>query len=88
MTCIGTLILVLALLILFHENATATKGYQLRGLQKERSMLLLEQEILNMQIAESQSLQHLQEDPQIQAMLTPRNARYLQAGSTVAYQLK
>lgn len=85
MASIGTLILVLALLILFHENSTATKGYELRGLERERSMLLLEQEVLNMQIAESQSLQHLQNDPQITSMLTVTKAqfaKFTQSGST------
>ena len=46
MVCIGTLILLLALLILFHENANATKGYRLRTLEHERTQLLLEQEVL------------------------------------------
>ncbi len=77
MFSIGAIILVLAMLILFHENATATKGYQLRGLEKERSMLLLEQEVLNMQIADAQSLDRLRNDPQIQGMTTTTNARYI-----------
>lgn len=65
---IGTLIVVLALLILFHQNTNATKGYRLRSLERERSQLLLEQEILNMEIAKSQALETLQNDPRIQAM--------------------
>lgn len=84
MTCIGTLIMLLALLILFHENATATKGYQLRGLQKERSMLLLEQEVLNMQIAESQSLQHLQNDPQMTNMKLLAHPTYVKEESALS----
>ncbi|TSC59037.1 MAG: hypothetical protein Greene041619_218 [Candidatus Peregrinibacteria bacterium Greene0416_19] len=80
MVSIGTLILVLALLILFHENANATKGYRLRGLERERSVLLLEQEVLNMQIADVQSLQHLEQDLQIQSMVRPKNLRYAQQG--------
>ncbi len=78
MTCIGALILVLALLILFHENANATKGYSLRRLETERSVLLLEQEILNMQIAEAQALDHLQEDTQILKMTPYSNPRYVE----------
>ena len=77
MTCIGALILILALLILFHENATATKGYQLRTLERERSLLLLEQEVLNMQIAQSQSLDHLRNDAQISSMLPLQKPRYV-----------
>lgn len=75
---IGTLIIVLALLILFHHNLNATKGYKLRSLEHARGQLLLEQEVLNMQIATSQSLDALQNDPQVQAMLRPKSPKFLQ----------
>lgn len=78
---IGTLIVVLALLILFHHNVNATKGYRLRSLEFARTQLLLEQEVLNMQIAVSQSLSTMQVDPQIQAMQKPRKVRYAKAPS-------
>lgn len=84
MACIGALILILALLILFHENANATKGYRLRSLERERSLLLLEQEVLNMHIAQAQALQNLQDDPQIAGMLAVRNAKYVVQESVVA----
>ncbi len=77
MVVIGALILILALLILFHENANATKGYRLRNLERQRSQLLLEDEVLKMQIAEQQSLQTLQNDPAVQAMRQPRQQQYL-----------
>lgn len=79
MTCIGGLILLLALLILFHENANATKGYSLRKLENQRSVLLLEQEVLNMQIADAQALDHLQNDGQIAAMVPFHNPLYVKA---------
>lgn len=84
MACIGTLIFALALLILFHQNATATKGYELRGLERERSMLLLEQEVLNMQIADAQSLQRLQTEEQIQNMKPLAKPRYVRIEPTPA----
>ena len=68
---IALLIITLALLILFHHNLNATKGYRLRTLEYGRTQLLLEQEILNMRIAESQSLESLQQSPQIRAMKKP-----------------
>jgi hypothetical protein len=77
MVAIGSLILILALLILFHENANATKGYRLRTLERQRSQLLLEDEVLNMQIAEQQSLETLQNDAAVQAMQTPKSPTYL-----------
>lgn len=75
---VGSLILVLALLILFHENANATKGYELRTLERERSQLLLEEEVLKMEIAESQALEHLQEDKRIRLMVAPRGMQYVE----------
>jgi hypothetical protein len=84
MVCVGALILVLALLILFHENANATKGYSLRKLESQRSVLLLEQEVLNMQIAEAQALEKLQKDPQVQAMVPFTKPKYVQEESPVA----
>ena len=48
---IGMLIIVLALLILFHQNLNATKGYRLRSLEHARNQLLLQQETLTWEIA-------------------------------------
>lgn len=76
MVCIGSLILILALLILFHENANATRGYRLRTLEYERSQLLLEHEVVKMQVAQEQALERLQEDKRIQAMVTIKSVRY------------
>lgn len=84
MVSIGTIILVLALLILFHQNANATKGYILRTLERERSELLLQEEVLNMQLAEAQALEQLQQDKQIQAMAGVRGPTYTEDDSTVA----
>lgn len=76
MVSIGALILILALLILFHQNANATKGYLLRNLEKERSQLLLEQEVLNMQVAKAQAMEKIEQDRQIQTMVPVRNPQY------------
>lgn len=76
MVSIGTLIFVLALLILFHQNSNATKGYQLRNLERERSQLLLEQEVLNMQVAKAQAMEKIEADRQIQTMIPVSRPRY------------
>lgn len=81
---IGSLIVVLALLILFHQNATATKGYRLRSLEHERSSLLLKEEVLRMEIAEAQALEELQNDKRIKVMVPVRQSRYMQEEETVA----
>jgi len=77
MVAIGSLILLLALLILFHENANATTGYRLRTLERQRSQLLLSEEVQNMQIAQQQALEQLQQDPKVQAMVPAKNTKYI-----------
>jgi hypothetical protein len=84
MVSIGSLIMLLALLILFHQNANATKGYRLRTLERERSRLLLDEEVLKMQIAETQALEHLEADTMIQAMVPLKGPKYTNQDSTVA----
>ena len=84
LAAIGTLIIVLALLILFHHNLNATKGYKLRSLEHARAQLLLEQEVLNMQIAKSQALETLQNDAQLQTMQKPAKPKYVRGDPTVA----
>ncbi len=86
MGSVGGLILLLALMILFHENANATKGYSLRRLESERTVLVLEQETLNMQIAEAQALDSLQSDGQIQNMKPYTKPQYIQEDPSVAYR--
>ena len=86
MVSIGSLIFLLALLILFHENANATKGYKLRSLEHQRSALLLEEEVVNMQVAQQQAIETLQNDARIQGMIAVRSAGYIQPDSTVAMQ--
>ena len=76
MISIGSLILILALLILFHQNSNATKGYQLRTLERERSQLLLEEEVLNMQVATAQAMEKIESDRQIQTMIPVRYPLY------------
>lgn len=86
MVAIGSLILILALMILFHENANATKGYRLRNLERERSQLMLEDEVLKMQIAQKQSLETLQNDGKVQAMqeATAKQTSYIDAAAALA----
>ncbi len=84
---IGTLIIGLALLILFHNNLNATKGYKLRSLEHTRAELIRDQENLNMLIAQSQALESLQNDPQVQAMLRPGKIKYVQGEPPIALNL-
>ena len=81
---IGSLIVILALLILFHHNMNATKGYKLRSLEYGRTQLLLEQEVLNMEIAKAQALNTLEQDGQVQAMLKVTKPKYVQVENSIA----
>jgi len=86
MVTIGSIILVLALLILFHQNANATRGYMLRTLEMERSRLLLEEEVLKMKVAQAQALNQLEDEPRIQTMLPIKNPLYSEGDETIAIQ--
>ena len=77
MVSIGALILVLALLILFHQNSNATKGYLLRNLERERSQFLLEQEVLNMQVARAQAMEKIEQERQIESMIPVKSPKYV-----------
>jgi len=84
MGTIGTIILILALLILLHQNATATKGYRLRKLEREHSQLLLEEEVLRMHVADAQSLDVLQNDKKIQATIPIKKILYVNENAAMA----
>jgi len=84
MVTIGILILMLALMILFHQNANATKGYRLRTLERERSQLLLKEEVLKMQLAAEQSLETLGNARKINAMAPAKNVQYTRDMPTLA----
>lgn len=84
MVSIGVLILFLALVILFYQNANATKGYQLRSLERERSQLYLEEEIVRMRIAEEQAVAHLQEDEKILSMVSVTRPQYVEGVHALA----
>src|SRR3990167_9837840 len=83
----GVLIIMLAMLILFNENHNATKGYKLRTLERERSQLLLTEEVLKMHIAEAQALETMLTDPVINAMIPLAKPTYMGKDEAVAQEL-
>lgn len=82
----GILIIFLALIILFNQNYNATKGYKLRTLERERSQLLLTEEVLKMHIAQAQALSTFQNDPVINTMVQATNPMYVRDDTAVARQ--
>jgi uncharacterized membrane protein len=84
MCVIAALIVILALLILFHHNLNATKGYTLRTLEHTRSELLLQEEVLNMQIAKAQSLDAIANDSLILSMQPVKKPQYAEKNTPPA----
>lgn len=76
MLSIGILIIILAFLILFHQNANATKGYILRTLERDRTLLLEEQALVNMQLAKQQAINTIAESEVAKQMKTPKAVQY------------
>lgn len=84
MVAIGALIIILAMLILFHQNANATKGYMLRTLNRERSRLQLNEEVLKLELTQEQSLENIESDTRIRSMLDASNLEYTEPYHSVA----
>ncbi|MCK9272104.1 hypothetical protein M0P65_01020 [Candidatus Gracilibacteria bacterium] len=58
-------------------NVNATKGYQIRNLELERRTLMFEQNLLNMKIAEVESLNSISEENTTNIMESIENPNYL-----------
>jgi hypothetical protein len=58
-------------------NVNATKWYVIRNLEIERRNLIFEDNLLNMKVAEVQSLNNVANDPSIMVMETAENPQYL-----------
>jgi hypothetical protein len=81
--CIS-IICLLSLLFLSHNNRVATKGYELKMLQTERSELVRTNEVLSMQIADLQSLEAMESDSVIKSMVPAERPKYIRTDTAVA----
>ena len=79
-----TIVCVVSLFYLAHSNKVATKGYELKGLQEERSMLITENEVWNMKIARSQAIEKIKTDPVIASMQEVNQPQYIRTDTAVA----
>lgn len=79
-----TVICVISLLYLAHSNKVATKGYELKSLKEERTMLMTENEIWNMKIARSQAIEKIKSDPLIAQMRPAEQPKYIRTDTAVA----
>ncbi len=78
------LICVLSLLFLSHSNRVATKGYELKMLQSNRSELIRKNEVLSMQIADLQTLDAMENDSIIKTMVKAERPLYIRTNTAVA----
>ena len=71
------LIGILGIYYVFMLNVNATKGYEVRKLELERTNLAFEYNLVNIKIAEAESLSTISESPSIGKMETIDSPRYL-----------
>ena len=78
------LVAVISLVYLAHANRNATKGYALKNMELRRSQLLTENEVWDMQISQVKSLQALQSDPKIRAMVKADQPLFVRGDTAIA----
>lgn len=86
-TYIGLLWLI-SILLLYYVwilNINATKGYNIRNLEIEKKRLLMEKELLDVQIAELESLSTILQDNDLQNMERVWEPEYLVVKNDVQY---
>lgn len=71
------LIGILGIYYVFMLNVNATKGYNVRNLEIERKNLSFEQNLLNIRIAEAESLSTISSNPSIERMQSIEAPKYL-----------
>ncbi len=74
----------LLLLYLAHFNKVATKGYDLKRVQRSQEELMVHNEIRTMKLTEAQSLQNVIDSGRIAHMRQPRDIMYIRGDSAIA----
>ncbi len=82
------LLSLICLLLLYYVwilNVNATKGYNIRELEIEKKMLLMDKELLDVKIAELESLSTILKDDDLQNMEQIKDPEYLVIKENVQY---
>lgn len=82
------LLSLISLLLLYYVwilNVNATKGYDIRDLENEKKTLLMEKEILDVKIAELESLTNILQDEDLQNMEKIWDPEYIVRKDNVQY---
>lgn len=80
-----SLICILLLYYVWILNVNATKGYNIRELEIEKKTLLMEKELLDVKIAELESLTTILKDNDLQNMETISEPKYLVIKDAINY---
>ncbi|MBN2096063.1 hypothetical protein JW752_01550 [Candidatus Peregrinibacteria bacterium] len=78
------LVAFISLAYLANSNQNATKGYALKNLEVQRSQLLTENEVWDMEIARVQALANIQNDPKIQRMVKTDTPLFIRGDTAIA----
>jgi hypothetical protein len=78
------LVALISLIYLANANRNATKGYALKNLEIERSNLLTENEVWDMEIARVQALANIQNDPKVQTMVKNDAPMFVRGDTAIA----
>ncbi len=78
------LVTFISLAYLANSNRNATKGYALKNLEVERSELLTENEVWDMEIARVQALANIQNDPKIKRMVKSDTPLFVRGDTAIA----
>ena len=82
------LLSIISLLLLYYVwilNVNATKGYNIRELEIEKKVLLMEKELLDVKIAELESLSTILQEEDLQNMKRVEDPEYLVIKDDVQY---
>lgn len=81
---LATLISAMGIFYIFEVNNLATKGYEIRDLEKKLERLKKENEMLGIQAAELKSMYKIEEKTKELNMVVPKNVTYLNLPGDVA----
>jgi len=78
------LVALISLAYLANANKNATKGYALKNLEVERSHLITENEVWDMEIAQTQALANIQNDPKVKSMVKTDTPLFIRGDTAIA----
>lgn len=79
----GVLISLLVVTYVYLLNLNATRGYAIRGLENDQKNALFQENLLNIKIAEAQSIDRIQNHPIIKRMKSVDKPQYISAPSEI-----